>query len=126
MDMRTRNEVLPLTLKHLQATHADLRELKHLQLLCDSYRSAQARVFAAADPDDLPPVHPRIARSEGSVILSEGHCLAMHAMCRDCIYATLADTLFGLGRHFLNEQSPHRKRGMMYPPEWSGGVRVPE
>jgi hypothetical protein len=69
VDMRARNEVLPLTLKHLQATHADLRELKHLQLLCDSYRTAQARVFAAADPDDLPPVHPRLARSEGLVIL---------------------------------------------------------
>ncbi len=55
--MRARNAMLPLTLDHLQQTHRDLRELKHLQLLCDSYRSAQARVFAAADPDDLPPVH---------------------------------------------------------------------
>ncbi len=55
--MRARNAMMPLTVQHLQATQADLRELKHLQLLCDSYRSAQSRVFAAADPEDMPPVH---------------------------------------------------------------------
>lgn len=57
VDMRARNAIMPLTVQHLQATQADLRELKHLQLLCDSYRSAQNRVFAAADPEDMPPVH---------------------------------------------------------------------
>ncbi|CAL8471007.1 g10549 [Coccomyxa elongata] len=55
VDMRARNAMMPLTVQHLQATQADLRELKHLQLLCDSYRSAQSRVFAAADPEDMPP-----------------------------------------------------------------------
>ena len=54
--MRARAAVYPLALQHLRSTQAELRELRHLQLLADSYASAQRRVFAAADPADLPPV----------------------------------------------------------------------
>jgi hypothetical protein len=59
VDMRARNAMHAQTVEHQRATRAELRELKHLQLLCDSYRNAQARLFsAAASPDDLPPVNP--------------------------------------------------------------------
>ena len=45
-----------MTMRHLANTQLALRELKHVQLLCDSYSKAQHSVFAAADPEDMPPV----------------------------------------------------------------------
>lgn len=56
--MRARNAVRAEAVQQLQATQGDLRELKHLQLLCDSYRHAQARLFSVSSPDQLPPVRP--------------------------------------------------------------------
>lgn len=56
VDTRARNAARALAVQHLQATKGDLRELKHLQLLCGSYRHAQARLFSVSSPDQLPPV----------------------------------------------------------------------
>lgn len=54
--MSERNAMQPMTMRHLANTQLALRELKHVQLLCDSYSKAQRSVFAAAKPDDMPPV----------------------------------------------------------------------
>lgn len=54
--MSERNAMQPMTMHHLANTQLALRELKHVQLLCDSYSKAQRSVFAAAEPDDMPPV----------------------------------------------------------------------
>jgi len=56
VDMSERNKMQPMTMRHLANTQLALRELKHVQLLCDSYSKAQHSVFAAADPEDMPPV----------------------------------------------------------------------
>ena len=56
VDMSERNAMQPMTMRHLANTQLALRELKHVQLLCDSYSKAQRSVFAAADQEDLPPV----------------------------------------------------------------------
>jgi hypothetical protein len=56
VDMSARAAAFPLAVEHLRGTQAQLRELRHLQLLADSYAGAQRRVFAAAGPADLPPV----------------------------------------------------------------------
>ena len=54
--MSERNSMQPMTMRHLANTQLALRELKHVQLLCDSYSKAQRSVFAATDPKDMPPV----------------------------------------------------------------------
>ena len=54
--MRQRHAMHPAALAHMRATQADLRELRHLQLLASSYAAAQRRLFAAAGPAELPPV----------------------------------------------------------------------
>ena len=71
--MSERNAMQPMTMRHLANTQLALRELKHVQLLCDSYSKAQRSVFAAADPQDMPPV---------SAPLHTVHCLG--AMLRPC------------------------------------------
>ncbi len=56
VDMSERSAMQPMTMRHLAKTQLALRELKHVQLLCDSYSKAQHSVFAAGDPADMPPV----------------------------------------------------------------------
>lgn len=56
MDMSQREAMQSMTMRHLADTQLALRELKHVQLLCDSYSKAQHSVFAATDPSDMPPV----------------------------------------------------------------------
>jgi len=56
VDMSERNKMQPMTMRHLANTQLALRELKHVQLLCDSYSKAQHSVFDAADPEGMPPV----------------------------------------------------------------------
>ena len=58
VDMSERSAMQPMTMRHLANTQLALRELKHVQLLCDSYNKAQHSIFAAADPADMPPVRP--------------------------------------------------------------------
>ena len=56
VDMSERSAMQPMTMRHLANAQLALRELKHVQLLCDSYNKAQHSIFAAADPADMPPV----------------------------------------------------------------------
>lgn len=56
MDTSERDAMQPMTMRHLANTQLALRELKHVQLLCDSYSKAQHNMFAAANPEDMPPV----------------------------------------------------------------------
>ncbi len=56
MDTSERDAMQPMAMRHLANTQLALRELKHVQLLCDSYSKAQHSVFAASNLEDMPPV----------------------------------------------------------------------
>ena len=77
VDTSERNAMQPMTMRHLANTQLALRELKHVQLLCDSYSKAQHSVFAAADREDMPPVRTSLSlgvyRAKDICYVSEGH-----------------------------------------------------